>query len=143
MSYITVIGNLTGDPELRFTQSGKAVASFDLAENRRSQDKDGNEHEETVFWRVVAWRSLGENVAESLAKGMRALVHGRIVMRDWETQDGTKRRSFEIAALSAGPDLSFATAVVTRNEKRAAESTRVSVAAASGANGARYEEEPF
>lgn len=111
---VEVVGNLTRDPELRFTPSGTAVASFGIAVNRRR--KDGNDFvDEVSFFDVVTWQSLAENVAESLTKGMRVVVTGRLEQRSWET-DGEKRSKIEIIAEEVGPSLRWATARVTKNE---------------------------
>jgi single-strand DNA-binding protein len=116
---VELIGNLTRDPELRFTPSGAPVASFGLAVNRRWQNRQTNEWEEQVsFFDVVCWRELAENVAESLTKGTRVMVSGRLDQRSWETQDGEKRSKVEVVADEVAPSLRWATAQVTRNERR-------------------------
>ena len=116
---VTVVGNCTRDPELRFTPSGQAVASFGLAVNRRWQNRQTNEWEErTSFFNVVCWREMAENVSESVGKGMRVLVTGRLEQRSWETENGEKRSVVEIAADEVGPSLRWATAAITRNERR-------------------------
>ena len=116
---ITIIGNATRDPELRFTPSGQGVASFGLAVNRRWQIKQTNEWEEaTSFFDVVAWGSLGENVAESVTKGARLIVVGRLDQRSWESDSGEKRSKVEIVADEIGPSLRWATAEVSKNERR-------------------------
>jgi single-strand DNA-binding protein len=115
---VTVIGNCTRDPELRFTPSGMAVASFGMAVNRRWQNRQTNEWEEAVsFFDVTAWQQLAENVAESVAKGTRVVVAGRLDQRSWETQDGEKRSKIEIVADEVAPSLRYATASVTRNPR--------------------------
>ena len=95
---ITVIGNLTNDPELRFTPSGSAVANFTVASTPRTFDRQSNEWKdgETLFLRASVWREAAENVAESLTKGMRVIVTGRLTMRQYETREGEKRTSTEI-----------------------------------------------
>ena len=116
---ITIVGNATRDPELRFTPSGQGVASFGLAVNRRWQNKQTNEWEEaTSFFDVVAWGSLGENVAESVTKGARLIVVGRLDQRSWESDSGEKRSKVEIVADEIGPSLRWATAEVSKNERR-------------------------
>jgi len=116
---VTVIGNCTRDPELRFTPSGMAVATFGVAVNRRWQNKQSNEWEEAVsFFDVTCWQQLAENVAESVYKGTRVVVTGRLDQRSWETQDGEKRSKVEIVADEVGPSLRYATAAVTKNERR-------------------------
>ena len=116
---VTLIGNLTRDPELRFTPSGAANATFGLAVNRRWQNRQTNEWEEQVsFFNVVCWRELADNVAESLSKGMRVIVDGRLEQRSWETDQGEKRSVVEVVADEVGPSLRWATAKVDRNERR-------------------------
>ena len=113
---ITVVGNLTDDPELRFTPSGAAVANFTVASTPRSFNKQTNEWEdgEALFLRCSIWRQAAENVAESLQRGMRVIVQGRLRARTWETREGEKRTSFEIDVEEIGPSLKFATAKVNR-----------------------------
>jgi single-strand DNA-binding protein len=116
---ITIVGNCTRDPELRFTSSGQAVATFGVAVNRRWQNRQTNEWEEQVsFFDVTCWQQMAENVAESITKGSRVVVTGRLDQRSWETQDGEKRSKVEIVADEIGPSLRYATAQVTRNERR-------------------------
>lgn len=112
---ITLIGNLTRDPELRYTTGGRGVASFGLAVNRRYQVN--NEWQEQVsFFNVVAWGELGENAAATLTKGSRAIVTGRLEQRNWE-KDGEKKSVVEVIADELGPSLRWATAQVERNER--------------------------
>ncbi|MGI9600280.1 MAG: single-stranded DNA-binding protein [Acidimicrobiales bacterium] len=109
---VTVVGNVTRDPELRFTPGGAAVANFGVAWNKKNQDG-----EETVsFFDVTCWRQLAENVSESITKGSRVVVYGRLDQRSWETQDGDRRSKVEIIADDVAPSLKWATAAVTRNE---------------------------
>ncbi|MFN7150555.1 MAG: single-stranded DNA-binding protein [Microthrixaceae bacterium] len=116
---VELIGNITRDPELRFTPSGAAVANFGLAVNRRWRNQQTNEWEEQVsFFDIVCWRELAENVAESLSKGSRIMVSGRLDQRSWETDQGEKRSKVEVVADEIGPSLRWATAQVTRNERR-------------------------
>ena len=116
---VTLVGNITRDPELRFTPSGQATATFGLAVNRRWQNRNTNEWEEaTSFFNVVCWREQAENASESLAKGSRVIVTGRLEQRSWETQDGEKRSKIEVVADEIGPSLRWATATVTKNERR-------------------------
>jgi len=118
-NYVELIGNLTRDPELRFIPSGAAVANFGLAVNRRWRNQQSNEWEEEVsFFDIVCWRDLAENVAESLTKGNRVLVSGRLQSRSWETDNGEKRVKVEVVADEVGPSLRWATAQVTRTERR-------------------------
>lgn len=116
---ITLVGNLTRDPELRFTASGVARALFGIAVNRRWQDRaSGDWQEDTSFFNVVCWREMAENVSESLGRGARVMVTGRLEQRTWETQDGENRSVIEVIADEVGPSLRWATAEVTRNERR-------------------------
>ncbi|MFZ4432804.1 MAG: single-stranded DNA-binding protein [Microthrixaceae bacterium] len=118
-NYVELIGNLTRDPELRFIPSGAAVANFGLAVNRRWRNAQTNEWDEEVsFFDVVCWRDLAENVTESLTKGNRIMVSGRLQVRSWETDNGEKRSKVEILADEIGPSLRWATAQVTRTERR-------------------------
>ncbi|MGB3411669.1 MAG: single-stranded DNA-binding protein [Microthrixaceae bacterium] len=116
---VELIGNITRDPELRFTPSGAAVATFGLAVNRRWRNQQTNEWEEqTSFFDIVCWREMAENVAESLTKGSRVIVTGRLDQRSWETDQGDKRSKVEVVADEVGPSLRWATAQVTKNERR-------------------------
>lgn len=116
---VVVVGNVTRDPELRFTPSGQATASFGLAVNRRWQNRQTQEWEEaTSFFDVVCWREMAENVSESLSRGMRVLVSGRLEQRSWETPEGERRSRVEIIADELGPSLRWATAQVAKNERR-------------------------
>lgn len=116
---VTVVGNVTRDPELRFTPSGQGVASFGIAVNRKWQNRQTNEWEEqTSFFDVVAWGSLGENVSESVTKGVRVVVTGRLEQRSWDTDKGEKRSKVEIVADDVAPSLRWATATVTKTERR-------------------------
>lgn len=145
---VTVIGNVTREPELRFAPTGSAIATFGLAVNRRWQNRQTNEWEEAVsFFDVVAWRELGENVVESIAKGTRVIVTGRLEQRSWETQDGDKRSKVEIVADEIGPSLKWATCQVVRNERRQADgvpaSARQAAAPPAAPSGYDYDDEPF
>ena len=112
---VSIVGNLTDDPELRYTPNGAAVVKFRVAVNRRYKDEAGNWKDgETSYFTVNAWRSLAENVAESLTRGARVVVSGRLQMRSWETQEGDKRTVVEIEADEVGPSLRWATAKVER-----------------------------
>ena len=117
---ITVVGNLTDDPELRFTPSGAAVANFTVASTPRNFDKNSNEwvDGEAMFLRCSIWRQAAENVAESLQRGMRVVVHGRLKARSYETREGEKRTVFEIDVEEIGPSLKFATAKVNRTSRQ-------------------------
>ena len=115
----TIIGNLTRDPEIRYTRDGQATTSLGVAVNRRWQNRETNEWEEsTSFFDVVTWRDLAENVALSLSKGMRVVVTGRLEQRSWETDEGEHRSKVEITADEIGPSLRFATCDVQRTERR-------------------------
>ena len=116
---LTVTGNLTGDPELRFTTAGQATASFGVAVNRRWQNRQTQEWEEaTSFFDVVCWREMAENVSESITRGARVMVAGRLEQRSWETQEGDRRSKVEVVADEIGPSLRWATAQITKNERR-------------------------
>jgi single-strand DNA-binding protein len=115
----TLSGNLTRDPEIRYTREGQASATFGLAVNRRWQSRGTDEWEEsTSFFDVVCWRDLAENVALSLVKGSRVIVTGRLDQRTWENDEGERRSRVEVSAEDVGPSLRFATAEVTRAERR-------------------------
>lgn len=116
---ITLVGNLTGDPELKFTQSGAAVANFTVASTPRTFDRQTNEWKdgEALFVRCDAWRQLAENVASSLQKGQRVIVTGALKVRNYERQDGSKGTSVEMTVDEIGPSLRFATASVTRTAR--------------------------
>lgn len=143
---VTVVGNLTRDPELRFTGSGVAQATLGVAVSRRWQNRQTQEWEEaTSFFNVVAWREQAENAAESLTKGMRVVVTGRLEQRSWETDNGDKRSVVEISADEIAPSLRWATAQVTRNE-RSTGGGRPQAAAPAPTNAPDYgdfSEEPF
>jgi len=113
---LTIVGNITNDPELRFTPSGAAVASFTVASNSRYLDKTTNEWKdgEPVFMRCSVWRQYAENVAESLTRGTRVIVTGRLKQRSYETREGEKRTVLEMEVDDVGPALRTATAKVTK-----------------------------
>ena len=113
---ITVVGNLVADAELRFTQSGLAVANLTIASTPRSLDKSSNEWKdgEALFLRASCWREFAEHVAGSLTKGTRVIAQGRLRQRSYETAEGEKRTSMELEIDAIGPDLRYATASVTR-----------------------------
>jgi single-strand DNA-binding protein len=116
---ITVVGNLVDDPELRFTPSGAAVANFRIASTPRTFDRQTNEWKDgdALFLTCSVWRQAAENVAESLQKGMRVVVQGRLKSRQYETREGEKRTVFEIDVDEVGPSLKYATAKVTRTQR--------------------------
>lgn len=116
---VTVAGNITRDPELRFTPSGQAVATFGLAVNRRWQNRQTNDWEEaTSFFDITCWGQMAENVSESLPKGARVVVTGRLEQRTWENQEGERRSKVQVVADEVGPSLRWATAEITKNERR-------------------------
>jgi single-strand DNA-binding protein len=116
---ITLVGNLVDDPELRFTPSGAAVAKFRVASTNRYFDKNTNEWKDgdSLFLQCNIWRQAAENVAESLTKGMRVIVTGRLKQRSYETKEGEKRTVFEVEVDEVGPSLRNATAKVTRTQR--------------------------
>jgi len=124
---VHVVGNLTRDPELRFTPSGASNATFGIAVNRRWQNRQSGDWEEAVsFFNVVCWRDLADHVAESLSKGSRAVVVGRLEQRSWDDEKTGERRSvIEIVADEVGPSLRWATAQVTKAERRTPEGAGV------------------
>jgi single-strand DNA-binding protein len=116
---ITVVGNLTADPELRFTPSGAAVASFTIASTPRTFDRNTNEWKdgEALFLRCSIWRQAAENVAESLTRGMRVIASGRLKQRSYETREGEKRTVIELDVDEIGPSLKYANAKVNRTQR--------------------------
>src|ERR687895_2891886 len=120
---VTLVGNITDDPELRSTPSGGAVANFAVAVSRRTRTQDGQwEDRLDGFFRCSCWRDMAENVAESLQKGARVVVVGRLQQRSWDDQDGNKRSAFEVQVDEVGPSLRWATAQVTKSSRSAATS---------------------
>ncbi|MDH3707190.1 MAG: single-stranded DNA-binding protein [Acidimicrobiia bacterium] len=111
---VTVVGNVTRDPELRFTAAGVAMASFGVAWNLKRKDGEDS----VSFFDVTCWRQLAENVSESITKGSRVVIYGRLEQRSWETQDGDRRSKVEIQADEVAPSLKWATASITKNEYR-------------------------
>jgi single-strand DNA-binding protein len=119
LNSITVVGNITRDPEMRFTPSGVSKVTFGVACNRSWQNRQTNEWEEqTSFFNVVCWRELADNVGASLKKGTRVVVTGRLEQRSWETEQGEKRSVVEIVADEIAPSLRWATATVNKNDRR-------------------------
>lgn len=116
---ITVVGNLTADPELKFTNSGVAVVNFTVASTPRTFDKNSNEWKDgdALFLRCSAWREHAEQIAASLTKGMRVIARGNLRQRNYETDKGERRTSFELDVDEIGPSLKYATAQVTRSQK--------------------------
>jgi len=154
---VTLVGNITRYPELRFTNTGQATSSFGLAVNRRWQNRQTQEWEEaTSFFDIVCWREMAENAAESLSRGSRVIVTGRLEQRSWETPDGDKRSKVEVVADEIGPSIRWATAQVTKNERRGPGEGGAGPASAGGGSGGPggrppagepqgygYSEEPF
>jgi single-strand DNA-binding protein len=122
---ITIAGNLTDDPELRFTASGVALARFSIAATPRRFDKDKGEYVDgdTLFLRATAWRQIAENVAESLQRGQRVIATGRLRQSTWETPEGDKRSSIDLEVDEIGPSLTWATAKVTKTTRTGAKTT--------------------
>lgn len=154
---ITLTGNMTRDPELRFTPSGQATASFGLAVNRRWQNQQTQEWEEAVsFFDVVAWRELAENLAQSLKKGDRVIVTGRLEQRTWETAENERRSKVEIVADDIACSFKYATAEVHKiqrtggppgaqdpNDYGSRQPARTGGGPSAPANDTYYDEEPF
>jgi single-strand DNA-binding protein len=133
---VTVVGNLTDDPELRYTPNGAAVATLRVAVNRRIPDGSGGwKDAETSFFRVNAWRTLAENAAESLTRGSRVVVVGRLRSRSWENQEGETRSAVEIEADELGPSLRWATAKVEKQSRSGGGDWSESVGARAGGGG--------
>jgi single-strand DNA-binding protein len=120
-TFVSLIGNLTDDPELRFTPNGAAVANFRLAVTPRIRDREGDSWKdgETSFFRINVWRDLAENAKESLTKGTRVVVLGRLKARSWETPEGERRSVVEVEAEEVAPSLRWATAKVERTSRKA------------------------
>jgi single-strand DNA-binding protein len=144
-SVVMLAGNVTRDPEVRYTPSGQAKASFGLAVNRRWQNRQTQEWEEQVsFFDVVCWGRLAENVSETITKGTRALVTGRLEQRSWETDQGEKRSKVEISADDVAPSLKWASATVQRNPRDGEDSwERRPAPRSSGGGDYAHGEEPF
>jgi single-strand DNA-binding protein len=154
---ITIVGNLTRDPELRFTPSGQATVNFGVAVNRRWQNKQTQEWEEAVsFFDVTAWRNLAENLAQSVTKGDRVIVTGRLEQRSWETAEKERRYKIEIVADEVAAAMSYATVEVHRVQRSGApgandpndygqrsNSSRPSATPAGPPASDYYDEEPF
>ena len=145
---VTISGNTTREPELRFTSSGQATCTLGVAVSRRWQDRQSQEWKEsTSFLDVVCWGRLAENVAATIGRGTRVVVSGRLDQRSWETQEGEKRSKVEITADDVAPSLQYATAVVTKNPREGEGGSHGAPAAAPAATPAQYvvpgDEEPF
>lgn len=140
---VTIVGNLTRDPELRYTPNGAAVVKLGVAVSRRVRDESGQwKDADTSFFDVTAWRSLAENVAESLTQGSRVVVVGRLRTNSWETPEGDRRTKVEIEADEVGPSLRWATAKLER-QSRSAGSSEWTGNVAVGAGGPQQEETPL
>lgn len=137
-NHVTLIGNLTRDPELRYTTGGRGVASFGLAVNRRYQ-QNGEWQEQTSFFNVVAWGELGENTAATLVKGSRAIVTGRLEQRSWE-KDGEKKSLVEVVADEIGPSLRWAQAQIEKTERSGGDSRG---SGSSGSSGSGRQPDPI
>ena len=154
---VTIVGNVTRDPELRYTPSGAALASFGVAVNRRWRDAQSNDWKESVsFLDVVCWKEMADNVCESLSKGTRIVVTGRLEQRSWEDNDGNKKSKVEIVADEVGPSLRWASAEITKNERRTpdgggggqagyrpAQNAPAAATPPAQGGGYAYDEEPF
>lgn len=150
---LTIVGNLTADPELRYTQSGAAVASFTIASTPRSFDRQANEWKdgEALFMRCSAWRDLATNIASSVSKGSRVIAAGRLQQRSYQDREGNSRVSIELQIDEIGPSLRYATAQVTRGDRSAPAATAPvaapvgtpAAAPASDAGWAAVDETPF
>ena len=141
---VTLVGNVTRDPEIRYTPSGQTVATFGLAVNRRWQNRQNNEWEEqTSFFDVKVWSQMAENVSESVQRGTRVIVTGRLEQRSWETDNGDKRSKVEVVADEVAPSLRWATAQVQKIERsQGGNGGNGGAAAASSAGGRPAANEP-
>jgi len=142
---ITVVGNLTGDPELRFTPSGAAVASFTVASTPRTLDKATNEWKdgEALFLRCSIWRQAAENVAESLTRGMRVVAQGRLKQRSYETREGEKRTVIELDVEEIGPSLKYASAKVNRTQRGSSSGGGFGASGSGGGESAPAADDPW
>lgn len=142
---ITVIGNLVSDPELRFTPSGSAVANFTIASTPRTFDRQSNEWKdgETLFLRAAVWKEAAENVAESLSKGMRVIVSGRLKSRSYETKEGEKRTVIELEVDEIGPSLKYANAKVNRTQRSGGQGNGGGGFSGGQASGGGKQEDPW
>jgi single-strand DNA-binding protein len=133
MNQVALVGNITDDPELRYTQSGAALASFTVAVSHRSKTNGEWQDVNDGFFRCTAWRSVAENASRTLRKGMRIFVAGKLVQRSWQDDSGNKRQTVEIQVTHVGPDLQFATAEVTKSSAEGSKSSSDGPSAASSA----------
>ena len=139
---VMLVGNLTDDPELRFTPNGAAVANFRLAVTPRVREGDSWKDGETSFFRINVWRQQAENVAETLQKGARCIVVGRLRTRSWETPEGEKRSVTEVEADEIGPSLKFATAKVERASRGGGGGDYAGNSAGAPKSGGQFNDEP-
>lgn len=141
---VTIVGNVVREPELRFTNSGLATATFSVAVNRRRLNQQTQEWEEnTSFFDVVCWRELAENASGSLEKGSRVVVTGRLEQRSWESNEGEKRSKVQIVADEVGVSLRWATVTAVKNERRSGGQEQSGPSNDGGLGSYAYEEEPF
>ena len=132
-THVTIVGNLTDDPEVTFTPNGAAVCNFRVAVTARIKDGEGWRDGDTSFYRVTAWRQLAEHIGDSLAKGHRVIIIGQLRARSWETPEGDKRTVVEVEADEVAPSLKSATATVERTSAKAA---------AGASKGGQFNDEP-
>lgn len=148
-SNVTLVGNLTKDPELRYTSAGKAVATAGIAVNKRWMNRQTNEWEEqTSFFNIVAWETLAENLAESFSKGDRVIVSGDLEQRSWETTEGEKRSTVEVKVSDIGASVRWATVAITKNQRAGGDrpphpADTERQPAMAGAGGVPVDDEPF
>lgn len=142
---ITVVGNLTNDPELRFTPSGAAVANFTVASTPRQFDRNSNEWKdsETLFMRCSVWRDAAENVAESLQRGARVIVTGRLKSRTFDTKEGEKRTVMELDVDEVGPSLRYANAKVNKTSRGGGSFSGGSSGGSGGGSGGQAQDDPW
>lgn len=140
---VTIIGTATRDPELRYTPSGATVATLGIARNTRRRDGDEWVDGDPQFYDVKCWGSLAENVAETVTQGQRVVVFGELEYRSWETDEGDKRSKVEIKAEAIGPDLRWASAHVTKNEKSGGSGGNRSSSSGSSQRRSTPDEDPF
>ena len=153
-NHVSITGNLTRDPELRFTPNGQATTSFGVAVNRRWQNRQTQDWEEaTSYFDVVCWGQLAENAAQTLTKGARVVVTGRLDQRSWENQEGERRSKIEITADEVAPSLRWATMTISKNDRRTPDNgggssgggayPQAPAPPAEPAGAYQYDEEPF
>ena len=143
MNSVTIIGNITRDPELRYTSNGNALCKLGIAVNTRRKDGDEWVDGDPQFYDVTVWGEMGENIAESVTKGTRVIVAGKLQYRTWEADDGSKRSAVDIVAEEVAPSLRWATATVTRTEKKGSGGGGRSQSKPSSGGGFYDDEEPW